>query len=52
MDRNKKGKRGLREGGKITRRDKGMGTRNVAGRMERARSNICRGKKEVKGDWV
>ena len=47
---NKRGE--LREGGKISRRDKGRGTRNVRGRMRGARSKTCQGKKEVKGDWV
>lgn len=45
MDWNKK--RGeLREGGKISRRDKERGTRNVRGRMRGARSKTCQGKKK------
>lgn len=52
MDWNKKRRGELREGGKISRRDKGRGTRNVRGRMRGARSKTCQGKKEVKGDWV
>lgn len=49
MDWNKKRRGELREGGKISRRDKGRGTRNVRGRMRGARSKTCQGKKRGKG---